>query len=194
MSKMEPSKKTKKMWADMYYSGDQGQTPQCVGYAWTHWLSSRPIRQFLYPSGIYELAQHVDEWDGNDYDGTSVRAGAKVLSKLGYIVQYKWALNAETIIDTILNLGPVVVGTSWLKGMMQTDNNNFIHATGISYGGHAYLLSGVDKELGAVRIKNSWGLKWGVRGHAWLSFNDLDTLMSRNGEACLGIENRPTPS
>src|SRR4051812_20257968 len=60
---------------------DQGQTPQCVAFAWKQWLDSSPVRDPLAsppdPASIYRWAQAVDEWSSTPHDGTSVRAGAK---------------------------------------------------------------------------------------------------------------------
>lgn len=184
----------RKMWPDTNWDGDQQATPQCVGYAWAHWLDASPIRQFAKPEGIYELAQAVDEWEGTAYDGTSVRAGAKVLERIGFIDRYEWAFDVEQVIQAILQVGPVVIGTEWLSGMMSPDARGLIRARGRSAGGHAYLLSGVDVRQGFARVKNSWGRRWGVSGRAYLPLEDLGRLLHRQGEACLGIESRPAPS
>jgi hypothetical protein len=191
---VKSSELTRKMWPDTNWEGDQAATPRCVGYAWAHWLDASPISQFANPDGIYELAQAIDEWEGTDYEGTSVRAGAKVLERIGFIARYEWAFDVEQIIETLLQVGPVVVGTEWLSGMMKPDCRGLIRARGRSAGGHAYLLSGGDRQQGLVRLKNSWGLRWGVKGRAYLPLEDLGQLLSRQGEACLGIEARPTPS
>lgn len=184
----------KKLWADTNWEGDQKATPRCVGFAWAHWLDASPISQFANPDGIYELAQAVDEWEGTDYDGTSVRAGAKVLERIGFITSYQWAFDVEQIVEALLQVGPVVVGTEWLSGMMSPDPRGLIRAKGRSAGGHAYLLTGVDRVQGFVRVKNSWGLRWGVKGRAYLPIDDLGRLLRQQGEACLGIEARPAPS
>ena len=34
---------TSRYWDDTVWWGDQGNTPQCVGYAWSHWLSDGPV-------------------------------------------------------------------------------------------------------------------------------------------------------
>ncbi len=70
-----------------YYSaawfGDQGTTSMCVAYAWTHWLEDGAVTHnkvpppLIQPPELYAEAQEVDEWPGNQYNGTSVRAGAK---------------------------------------------------------------------------------------------------------------------
>lgn len=182
-----------KYWDDDYYWGDQGQTPQCVGYAWAHWIENDPI---TYPSPgprfdptyIYNAAQRVDEWPGEDYDGTSVRAGAKVLQSNSFITSYNWAWDADTIARAILTTGPVVVGTEWLENMFYPDPFGVIHPSGPSVGGHAYLLNGYDSETRLFRIKNSWGRSWGKEGHAFISFEDLNSLISMDGEACLAVE------
>lgn len=125
---------------------------------------------------------------GNSYDGTSVRAGAKILKKQGFINSYYWAWDIDTIVDALLNLGPIVVGTWWTEDMFYPDTKGWIKATGEMAGGHAYLLDGVNTKKKKIRIKNSWGREWGKNGFAYISFDDLDQLIKMNGEACLATE------
>ena len=178
-------------WNDTWWRGDQGYTPSCVGFAWAHWLAAAPIRQLVDPMGIYMLAQFLDEWDGQDYEGTSVRAGAKVLRSLGMVEEYRWAWRAKDVIPVLLEIGPVVVGTDWYDGMEEPDEKGFIDLTGEVLGGHAYLLRAVNVKKRRVQITNSWGTEWGRNGRAWLGFDDLDVLLRTEGEACLAVEKKP---
>jgi hypothetical protein len=169
---------------------DQGDYPHCVGYSWRKFLEASPLNTKTGPSavGIYHQAQRVDEWPGEDYDGTSVRAGAKVLSSLGHLAEYRWAWDLETAISWVLSRGPVVLGTTWYRSMFYPNEEGFIHPDGPSAGGHAYVLSGANRTRGVARIRNSWGYGWGQRGNAWLSFEDLERLILEDGEACTAIE------
>ena len=180
----------KRVWKSTWI-GDQGATPHCVGFAWSGWLNCQPIRQFLNPDGIYAYAQHVDQWDGEDYEGTSVRAGAKVLEDLGFIGQYRWGRTTDEVVGTILTLGPVVLGTDWYQRMMEPDSDGFIHPAGAVVGGHAYLAYGCDTKKGLLYLKNSWGPQWGDNGSALLALDNLQGLLDEAGEACIGVEQRP---
>lgn len=175
-------------WDDSHWFGDQGATPHCVGYAWSHFLSSEPVRGWANPDGIYELAKYRDEWEGEDYDGTSVRAGAKVLQAIGAIDSYRWAVDIKTLTSALLNDGPVVVGTHWLEGMQSPNRAGLIEATGGNLGGHSYLLSGINLNTGKIRLKNSWGKSWGKGGRAFITITDFAKLLAREGEACLAIQ------
>lgn len=175
-------------WRDDVYFGNQGNKPHCVGYAWMHWLVNAPTYNYLDPNGIYRLAQHIDEWDGTDYAGTSVRAGAKILKNMGVIVRYEWAWDLRKMVEALLERGPLVVGTDWTQGMDRPDNRGIIRATGRNMGGHAYLISGVSKQRKMFRVKNSWGKGWGLSGRAWLPFEDMDKLIKASGEVCLAVE------
>ena len=180
-------------WQDHRWVGDQGTTPHCVGYAWAHWLHAAPFKQFLEPTGIYSLAQLLDEWQGTNYDGTSVRAGAKALSALGLIGRYEWADSVNQIAATILKRGPVVVGTQWTTGMSNPSEGGIIRPVGDALGGHAYLLTGVSLDRRVFRVKNSWGPTWGDHGRAWIRFEDFEALLDDHGEACIGSEREARP-
>jgi hypothetical protein len=182
-------------WFQNGWWGDQADTPQCVGYAWAHFLEDGPLTQLgpgpiLAPSVIYDEAKKVDEWPGEAYDGTSVRAGAKALQARGFISEYRWAFDLGTVVNALLTTGPVVMGTNWYAGMFAPDADGVIHLTGDLAGGHAYELTGVSRALGRVRLKQSWGRAWGINGHAWLTFEDLERLVHEDGEACLATETR----
>lgn len=166
---------------------DQKATSACVGYAWAHWLQASPIRQRLNPNGIYTIAQQFDEWEGSDYEGTSVRAGAKVLQDLGMIHEYRWAFAADLVSDHVLAKGPVVVGTDWFIDMDEVP----MKVGGRNLGGHAYLLYAFNPRTQLFGVANSWGPRWGERGRNWIAKNDLNTLLQMGGEACCGIERRP---
>ena len=196
----ESSTRTFRYWWGDGWWGDQGATPRCVAYAWLHKVADGPrtTRRTAHvdsipavdPHELYCAAQRIDPWPGDcdeapHYDGTSVRAGAQVLVASGVIAAYRWAWDVDTIVEALLEVGPVVMGTDWPVGMMRTDDRGFVHATGPSGGGHAYVLNGVNVNRGVVRVKNSWGRGWGRNGSAWLTLDDLATLLADRGEACM---------
>lgn len=190
-----------KYWLSVGKTLDQGSTSQCVAYAWTRFLTTHPIvnaKPHLPPAVIYQMAQRIDEWPGENYDGTSVRAGAKVLQAAGYLSEYRWAHDVEQVWQHVLMHGPVVMGTDWHRDMFMPDRNGFIQPTGRIDGGHAWLIIGgnrakknplfPDDNSGAFRLINSWGDNWGQKGKAWILGSDLQKLIERHGEACVGVE------
>lgn len=172
---------------------DQGPYPHCVGYAWRQWLSTAHMmtRTGVDARSIYQAAQKVDEWPGEDYDGTSVRAGAKVLHGLGHIERYLWAWDVNTVAEWLLgNHGTVILGTRWFAGMSQPDKNGVGHITGSLQGGHAYLVVGANMKSGLFRVLNSWGRDWSQNGRMWLEGETLEQLIQWDGEACTAIEQK----
>jgi C1A family cysteine protease len=196
-----PTARTFRNWLSPGPIWDQGSTPQCVSYAANRWLVSHKLvnQPPLALAAFYRECQKVDEWPGEDYDGTSVRASFKVLKALGYVESYGWATEVEPIVRHILEIGPVVIGIDWTDAMFRPDAYGYVWPSGRVVGGHAVMLScantrrrNPDDTTGAVRITNSWGEDWGQKGRVWLSFDAfqklLDGLSGWPGEAATAVE------
>lgn len=181
---------------------DQGNTPECVGYAGWGWLAGGPVvnRPPFTPTVLYHWAQDSDEWPGSDYEGSSTLGLMKALKQRGYIDKYQWSLDAETLVAWILTTGPVIVGTWWTLDMFpatKTSHGYYLEPTGSNEGGHEWRIIGADRDRwtpdgskGAVRMVNSWGTGWAEKGRAWVSFKALDHLIKDEGEAVTAPEIR----
>lgn len=171
---------------------DQGQEGACVGFGWSGELAARPA---VVPGvsdetarHLYHAAQLVDEWDGENYEGTSVLAGAKVVQSAGFMDEYRWAFSLQDVLLTLGYHGPVVIGVNWRSGMWDIDAEGWVHATGDVVGGHCVFLRAVNVRQHGVLIQNSWGLGWGMNGCAHLSWDDLAVLLDDQGDACVPVK------
>jgi hypothetical protein len=175
---------------------DQGDSPRCVAFAGVKWLLTHPVVNHALDTGeLYAECQKRDEWEGEDYDGTSVRALFKCLRDRGLVPEYRWAWDIQPVVQHLLSRGPVVVGTDWHLDMFTPDRHGYIWPTGPVVGGHAYMLNGVSKERlnpdgtkGTIRIINSWGPGWAEKGRAWITIGAMDALIRAYGEACTATE------
>jgi len=187
-----------KSWA--YVQLDQGKEGACTGFSATTQAAAYPKPWFGNPSTItdvtpinaiahdvYKRAQFLDEYPGENYEGSSVLGATKAGQELGWWTGYKWALGpgpeaaAEDIILSLGWVGPVCMGTNWFKDMFRADANGYLHASGGVVGGHAYLLTKYSKLRDAVWTCNSWG----GAGQGWISRADLIILLGDQGEACV---------
>lgn len=192
---------------------DQGSEGACVGFGWTAETLAGPVQVKLeditadvphdptdFAHYVYKEAQKIDQWPGEDYSGTSVLAGAKVLMKLGVLHEYRWAFSTSEIIGTVMTHGPVVLGINWYSGMYRAPDGK-LEIFGNHVGGHCILVIGYNpssekfngKET--VILQNSWGNSWGIDGVAEMTVQDLNRLINEGGEACVplarGIRSRP---
>lgn len=172
---------------------NQGGTSACVGAAWRAFLECSPVmvRPGIGPSWqeIYRRAQEIDEFVGAEpaMQGSSVRAGAKVLHAEGYLTEYVWARTIEEVRRFVLTQGPVVFGSLWHRSMMRPDAQGRLTVSGAVEGGHAYLVRGYSRDKQMFRIQNSWGT-WGQNGAAWIHEADLERLLLQGGECCSARE------
>lgn len=170
---------------------DQGNIGACVGFSWGHELIAEPeivpdVHED-YAFMLYHDAQRLDEWEGEDYEGTSVLAGAKAVVQAGWIQEYRWAFSLDDVLETLTYLGPVILGLNWYEGMLDTNPDGYIFPTGDIVGGHAILARGVQPQTHTVLLHNSWGKGWGQGGTCLIDWTDLDRLLHEQGEACVPV-------
>lgn len=135
---------------------------------------------------VYELATELDNISGTyppDDTGSSGLGAAKALKKLGLATGYTHAFSL-TALKSALQNGPVMVGTVWLESMFEpTAAGNVIVDQGSQVaGGHEYVISAYDQGSRQFRMDNSWGASWGVAGSAWLREEDVQWLLSQQGD------------
>lgn len=167
---------------------DQGNEGSCVGFSIAHELIARPkvnLVDAVFARRLYHRAQELDDQPGENYEGTSVLAGMKAATGFGYYGTYRWAFSTDDLVLAVGYRGPAVLGINWRAGMMNTDSDGFIHATGDVVGGHAILCHSVSPGKGYVTLHNSWGSSWGRGGDAKVTIEDLDSLLQDQGEACI---------
>lgn len=182
---------------------DQGAEGACVGYAWTHEALATPVAVNLARLAIapmrdpdqfaretYRAAQRIDPWPGEDYDGTSVLAGAKIMQQRGILKEYRWGFGVEDLVTGLLTTGPAVLGIPWFSGMYYAPRG-ILTKSGTVVGGHAILAVGyrlageVFEEEPAIQLFNSWGPGWGVHGKAFIRQSSLAELLADGGETCI---------
>lgn len=184
---------THRYWNAEGWWGDQRDQPQCVAYAWTHWLEDGPITHagpvpMIEPEWLYNEAQSRDPWRGTPHEGTTVRAAAEVLRSVGLIREYRWAFKLDHLVSALLHHGPVVIGTNWYSDMNTPDETGHIRVRGELQGGHSTKLDGVNTESQLFRGKNNWNRGWSRQGFYTISFEDMERLLHEDGEVCLAVE------
>lgn len=188
---------------------DQGSEGACVGFGWAGEILAQPVAPVVQPTEdqgnrnaleYYKRAKKLDQWPGENYDGTSVIAGAKVMKEMGFIQEYRWCFSIEELRAAVISEGPVVIGIPWYESMYYTDHNGKVVIAGKEVGGHCLvvtgyisnmLVDGVQQEV--FRWRNSWGSDYGINGSAFITYKDLSKLVSHNAEMCVPMGRRIPP-
>jgi len=142
---------------------DQGREGACVGFACSRMMTLLN-RVRLDAPWLYREAQRTDEWPGEAYSGTSVRAALDVLRARGHrrpgttdpdpamgIVEFRWATSSDQILACLL--GPEATGQS----------------------GH--------ERLEAFPMANSWGDDYPRT--VWVPFAAMQRLLDEQGDAAV---------
>jgi hypothetical protein len=155
-------------------STNQGREGACVGFGWGNWHNCKPKGyanqvDSAYCFGYYHRAQELDAFPGINYEGTTVRAGAKVAQERGLLDTYVWARSILELDAWLLTKGPIVVASNWYNSMDGITSENFVPVninSGVR-GGHCYLVYGLKD--GVYHCQNSWGDSYGDDGSFYLN-------------------------
>jgi hypothetical protein len=133
---------------------------------------------------------------GNDWpEGASMLAGAKALKNGGKISAYRWAFGIVDVLDTLSEIGPVVLGINWYSGMYQTRTDGLVNVDGNLVGGHCIVANGywpAHPKFGDVVVwTNSWGRSYGLNGVGFIRVSDLADLLEEQGEAAIVVDVAP---
>lgn len=163
---------------------DQGREGACTGFGVQAYLNAAPIMS----SGgnreaqrLYHRARQIDEWEGEDYEGSSISAATRAAVELGTIGKWGFARSRDECLQWKLGgFGGIIYGMNWYEGMYVPNAEGFLRPTGKLTGGHCLFDRGVSRWMND-RPQNSWGRGWGEGGLAW--FLDADMrAMWRRGE------------
>jgi hypothetical protein len=188
---------------------DQGQTAACVGNSRAYDLaaSPAPMRQptgglidETFAQNLYRLAQKCDEWQGENYEGSSVLGGLKAAVAMGYIGEYRWAFNIDDWLASISHIGGSVAGTVWLESMFSPRPSGLLEVDKSSgeAGGHAYYFRRILVSKSSQRdflgrgetlrgepllvLRNSWGTGWSKKAEAAMWPSDYQDNLWNGGE------------
>lgn len=178
---------------------DQGSDGACVGFATaaasnvleaidggSDWLTGSDA------ATMYARAQEVDDVPGRDYVGTSVLAGMATGTERKLWDAYTWAFGTRDVAQSVLQLGPVVIGVPWLSGMHETDADGVVTVTGSAGEGHALVIVGLVTSWAGrpgpwFRWQNSYGTDYGQDGYGYIHHRDLTRLLRGQGEAAVPL-------
>jgi hypothetical protein len=170
---------------------DQGSEGACTGFSVSHEAAAEPVEVKGITNEvaleIYHRARQLDEWPGEDYEGSSVLAAMKAGVERGWYKEYRWAFGEEDLALAIGYKGPAVLGINWYEGMSNPDKDGLIKVSGFLQGGHAILCNGYDVKTNLYRLHNSWGEGFGVKGECFISSKDISRLLKKKGEACIPV-------
>jgi hypothetical protein len=212
----EPVERTLSLPHSMRAYMDQNEEGACVGgsLSWHQSINNRRRYAFFW---LYDEAQKIDEWPGEDYDGTSIRAGMDVLRDIGHclvlprrtcppdvtagISENRWAKNVDMIRATINAGSPVVLGINWYRNFDDPFPRRrgaiTEHWIGVDGAGQPTRNLGIIRGghaiccYGASDKRQAFKLvnTWGLRYPlVWLPYETMNRLFGEHGEATMATD------
>ena len=184
---------------------DQGQVGSCTANALAHALNTRHLQAARARHGheqlldeaaavdLYSAATRVDPYVG-EYPptdtGSSGLAVCKVAKWRGLLTSYRHAFGLQAALRAVSG-GPVIIGVGWRESMFTPRADATLGAVlevaGQVAGGHEVCLDAIDTDRRMVRVLNSWSSLWAWHGRAWLSWDDLGTLLDDGGDCTVPV-------
>ena len=182
---------------------DQGEEGACTGFGLAavinHLLKERGEERTVSARMIYEMAKKFDEWEGEDYSGSSCRGAVRGWNNMGVcsakFAPYKagatsWKLTINRAKDARMTtlgayyrvskrlsdyhaalneVGILFASARVHEGWKNTNKGEIEHKSN-SLGGHAFAIVGYNNK--GFYVQNSWGRKWGNNGVALWCYED----------------------
>jgi len=187
---------------------DQGREGACTGFARAHDLAAHPSPargiSNAVAQDLYYRARRLDEWPGENYEGSSVLGAILAAREVGYVGEFRWGFGIDQTLGALSNVAGVVFGTPWLDSMYEPGPDGILDLSGTEIGGHSYFGRGIcvpvngyirpwanrkaiKTSVPMIRVTNSWDRDWGIDGEALIPADGMeDKLLSRRrGEACI---------
>ena len=131
---------------------------------------------------LYYWTKKWDQWAGEDYDGTSMDAGADRMKALQIWPEYRWGSWAEARVF-IGRHGPITVACPWKTKMFKPSPSGYLEVSGRTEGWHCVMFNRFSIKRGGAYTPNSWG----GHGAGWISDEGMFQLESEGAEFCLPV-------
>ncbi len=184
---------------------DQKDEPACTGFALAaviNYLNQQrgDDEKKVSMRMLYEMARRNDEWQGEDYSGSSCRGAIKGWYNMGVAEEKLWSYQpnkpGDFTIEAAKNARANTVGAYYRLNHRVSDFHAALNEAGVVYcsarvhqgwekknvnnglipitekyaGSHAFAIVGYDET--GFWIQNSWGKQWGKDGLAIWSYED----------------------
>lgn len=188
---------------------DQGREGACTGFglaAVANFLIHNhsdigPLEESVSASMLYEMAKRYDEWEGEDYEGSSIRGAMKGWHKHGVCTETDWPYienppGGLTPARQLAALKRALGAYFRVRHLHLNHMHSALNEVGILYAS-AVVHEGwheVDRTTGKIPfrhtpagahafaivgydeegfwIQNSWGVDWGLRGFCHITYDD----------------------
>ena len=176
---------------------DQGDVGSCTGNALAGWFNTEaggyragvPLLTEDDAVDLYSAGTRNDRIRGvypPDDTGSTGPAVCKGAKRAGLLHSYSHAFGIEHMLGAMMR-GPVMIGSVWLRGMMDPDPAGVVTPSGAEVGGHEYLATGYDDTTKVITFWNSWGSGWGDRGRFYMDVSDVSWLLDQRGDVTVPI-------
>jgi len=198
---------------------DQGSEGACTGFGlaatinFLNQFKRKPTR--VSARMIYEMARKFDEWDGDEYSGSSCRGAMRGWQNMGVCDDELWPYsvndNSELTIQQSKNARQNTPGAYYRLTHRVEDFHAALNEVGVLYvsalvhegwyksnikngeipyrnktkGGHAFAVVGYNDR--GFYVQNSWGKDWGENGIALWTYEDWRENISDGWVARLAV-------
>ncbi len=182
---------------------DQGKEGACTGFGLAavinHLFKQRNEKTEVSSRMLYEMAKRYDEWQGEDYAGSSCRGAIQGWKNMGVCSEKSWSSTKKSkkayvtverakearsntlgayyrirpdIVDfhSALNETGIIYASAMVHSGWNEPKSGKIPYTKTPAGGHAFAIVGYNDN--GFWIQNSWGEDWGNKGLALWSYQD----------------------